>query len=489
MVSSASSATPPVPSKEHVESFGQRLRQEFTAIRIHTLSVHDSHGETLWLDDGTLGPDEHFAVREGIEALAADRSLSCVDHNLGDGRVAMLLRAPDARGRAAGAAMIIVDGKQVGSAAAFAKRCITPAITSVLSELGRYLRPSTAATQSMPIPDFTTLSDAAVNTMLSTPAASSPPAGATASTLSLEATTPNPALKIPENYSGASVAVHANAPASATPQASNAAPARLTAVVNVSPEVDRLDAALRKASITLMAQMLQPLRIGSRISRYEVLMRWNSPGAPNEAPVAMLAKAAEHGLGCTIDRRVLVELIGWLVKHPQVWQDEGLMLSMNLSSTALVNAHFLSFVQLCLTKADLPPGLIGFEINEQDALVDVARTRTVIESLYSFGCPVVLDNFTSAPQSVDLLRTKGVRLLKIDPKITANLRSDKVSQAFVASISQLAKVLGLHTSAKRVESVHDKDWLAALGVDFAQGHYFAHPGPLDTTVQPQVASS
>ena len=38
--------------------------------------------------------------------------------------------------------------------------------------------------------------------------------------------------------------------------------------------------------------------------------------APNAAPQAMLKAAVENGLGSMIDRRVITELIGLLVRHP-----------------------------------------------------------------------------------------------------------------------------------------------------------------------------
>ena len=34
----------------------------------------------------------------------------------------------------------------------------------------------------------------------------------------------------------------------------------------------------------------------------------------------MLKAAVENGLGSMIDRRVVTELIGWLVRHPEVWK-------------------------------------------------------------------------------------------------------------------------------------------------------------------------
>ncbi len=93
---------------------------------------------------------------------------------------------------------------------------------------------------------------------------------------------------------------------------------RPTSHKGVPPEIDRLNAAMRKSPIVLYVQRLVPLSKGSQLKRYEVLLRSGSEEAPNSAPHAMLKAAVENGLGSMIDRRVVTELIGWLVRHPDI---------------------------------------------------------------------------------------------------------------------------------------------------------------------------
>ncbi len=52
----------------------------------------------------------------------------------------------------------------------------------------------------------------------------------------------------------------------------------------VPPEIDRLNAAMRKSPIVLHVQRLVPLSKGSQLRRYEVLLRSGSEEAPNSAP-------------------------------------------------------------------------------------------------------------------------------------------------------------------------------------------------------------
>src|SRR6202035_3529967 len=117
----------------------------------------------------------------------------------------------------------------------------------------------------------------------------------------------------------------------------------------VTPEIDRLHAALRRSPIALHVQRLVPLTKGSQLRRYEVLLR--SKSEDDAAPHAMLKTAVDSGLGSMIDRRVVTELVGWLVHHPDVWQSSAVMFSVNLTATALQDEHFIKFVGLCLAKS------------------------------------------------------------------------------------------------------------------------------------------
>ena len=143
----------------------------------------------------------------------------------------------------------------------------------------------------------------------------------------------------------------------------------------ISPEIDRLHAALRRSPIALHVQRLVPLTKGSQLKRYEVLLRSKSDDAPNSAPQAMLKAAVDNGSGSMIDRRVITELMGWLVHHPDVWQSNAVMFSVNLTATALHDEHFIKFVGLCLAKSSLPKAMIAFEVDVATAVKLVGQGR------------------------------------------------------------------------------------------------------------------
>jgi Amt family ammonium transporter len=243
----------------------------------------------------------------------------------------------------------------------------------------------------------------------------------------------------------------------------------------VTPEIDRLHAALRHSPIALHVQRLVPLTKGSQLQRYEVLLRSKSDGAPNSAPHAMLKAAVENGLGSMIDRRVITELIGYLVRHPDVWKTNAVMFSVNLTTTAVHDEHFIRFVGLCLAKSSLPKGMIAFEVDTATAVKLADKMADLGAALHRLGCPLVLDDFALKTECFALLRLPGVHYVKLASEITAKMRTDKLSQAAITAVVQMARVLGMHTVAKRTETAAEQEWLTALGVDFVQSNSMSPP--------------
>jgi EAL domain-containing protein (putative c-di-GMP-specific phosphodiesterase class I) len=255
----------------------------------------------------------------------------------------------------------------------------------------------------------------------------------------------------------------------------------------VTPEIDRLHAALRKSPIALHVQRLVPLSKGGQLKRYEVLLRSGSEESPNAAPHAMLKAAVDNGLGSMIDRRVLTELISWLIRHPESCVADEVMFSVNLTVTALHDEHFIKFVELCLTKSSLPKATIAFEVDASTALSLADKINDVAVSLHRLGCPLILDDFALRTECFALLRLPGVRYVKLAPDMTAKMRIDKISQAAITGVVQMARVLGMHTVAKRTETAAEQEWLTALGVDFVQSNFISPPVAIDSLLKPETS--
>ena len=133
-----------------------------------------------------------------------------------------------------------------------------------------------------------------------------------------------------------------------------------------------------------------------------------------------------------------------------------------------------------LNSNGLSPEVLGFEITEALCTQRRALVERFITQCEKVGSWVVVDDFSFDSQVLPLLRSKAVRLVKLDQKLTATALKDKLSQALVIATVQAVKVLGIHCAAKQVESQAALQWLTAIGCDFAQGSALSRALPLDS---------
>jgi EAL domain-containing protein (putative c-di-GMP-specific phosphodiesterase class I) len=515
-----------------LEAVCQRVRTALEPARAHAISLHDENGEVLWMSESSMGPDEHNAVREALEMFANVSSPAVLAYDLGDARSAVSLRAVNSRRAMAGAVMVIMDSRILKHDAKGDVLLMTPKLQRAVAEFAETrpgVAPASVPTSALPsappaqpiavsAPFELTLADSmrmpkpafAAQVVEPVPPPDTPISLVVDSEVSpIPASPPHPAAPRPATPRPAvprPAAPHAAAPRpSANPRpavaAGNAAigskaaipgtasaPSAPSSLPLVKPDIDRLHAALRRSPIALHVQRLVPLAKGSQMRRFEVLLRSKSEAAPNAAPQAMLKAAVENGLGSMIDRRVVTELIGWLVRHPDVWRTQAVMFSVNLTTTALLDEHFIKFVGLCLAKSSLSKGMIAFEIDVPTAVKMGNTIAEVAAALQRLDCPLVLDDFGLRTECFDLLRLPGVRYIKLAPEITAKMRSDKISQAAITAVVQMAHVLGMHTVAKRCETAAEHEWLTALGVDFIQSNSFSPSAAIDTLALAEKAA-
>ena len=123
--------------------------------------------------------------------------------------------------------------------------------------------------------------------------------------------------------------------------------------------------------------------------------------------------------------------------------------------------------------------MIAFEVDTDGGQAG-RQNAEVAAALHRLGCPLVLDDFALKTECFALLRLPGVRYVKLAPEITAKMRTDKLSQAAITAVVQMARVLGMHTVAKRTETAAEQEWLTALGVDFVQSNSMSPPVAIES---------
>ena len=122
----------------------QKVRAALEPARVHAVSLHDEHGDVLWLSESSMGPDEHNAVREGLDGFSTPGSPPVLVYDLGDSRSAVLLRAVSASRAMVGAIMVVMDARVIRQDARGMLNVVTPKLQRAIADFAE-MRPEGAA--------------------------------------------------------------------------------------------------------------------------------------------------------------------------------------------------------------------------------------------------------------------------------------------------------------------------------------------------------
>ena len=211
---------------------------------------------------------------------------------------------------------------------------------------------------------------------------------------------------------------------------------------------------------------------------YECLMRVRRTdgtllGASDVVPVA-----ERLGLVRFLDHRVLELVVSELAAAP------ALQASVNVSPASTTDPDWWAGLDSLLrTHAGVSERLI-VEITESAAIHDVDETRGFVARVKDLGCRIAIDDFGAGYTSFRNLRKLGVDIVKIDGAFVENLIRSEDDRAFVRTLIDLARRLGLATVAEWVQDERTAKTLEAWGCEYLQG---AHVG-LASLERPWLAS-
>jgi EAL domain-containing protein (putative c-di-GMP-specific phosphodiesterase class I) len=237
--------------------------------------------------------------------------------------------------------------------------------------------------------------------------------------------------------------------------------------------------ALDQRRFALWCQPIVDLRHpGLPQSHFEVLVRWLDSDGKLRPPAELVAAAERYRLGPRLDRHVLDATLEWLEQRPLAAQQVE-QCSINIGGTTLVDEDFGDFLAARLRHGPLRAEQLCLEITETSVVRDMTRARGFIGRMRDLGCRFALDDFGTGFCSFGYLRDLDVDYLKIDGSFVRDLEHAGLSESVVRSITEIAHVLGKRAVAEQAETELQLQHLQQIGVDYAQGHVFARPQPIE----------
>jgi diguanylate cyclase (GGDEF)-like protein len=225
---------------------------------------------------------------------------------------------------------------------------------------------------------------------------------------------------------------------------------------------DEIVQALNERRVTLAFEPV--VDVGTRqIAFHESLMRVHRPDG-SEIPMAQLVPVAERlGLIRLLDHRVFEIAVAELVAYPEI------VLSVNVSPASTMDSEWWSGLGALLRTQRAAAERLIVEITETAAIHDVGETRGFVSRVKDLGCRVAIDDFGAGHTSFRNLRALGVDIVKVDGAFVQNIMRSADDRAFVQSLLQLSRRLGLKTVAEWVQDEESAALLASWGCDYLQG--------------------
>ena len=173
--------------------------------------------------------------------------------------------------------------------------------------------------------------------------------------------------------------------------------------------------------------------------------------------------AERLGLVRMLDHRVLELLIGEMIAVPQ------LAASVNVSPSSTTDPDWWSALGAMLRANSGVAERLTIEITEMSAIQDIDDTRGFVNRVKDLGCRIAIDDFGAGYTSFRNLRKLGVDIVKIDGAYVQSLTRSEDDRAFVITLVELAKRLGLKTIAEWVQDEESAALLREWGCDYLQG--------------------
>ena len=239
--------------------------------------------------------------------------------------------------------------------------------------------------------------------------------------------------------------------------------------------ISRLRGALSRQELLLHYQP-QVEMVSGRIVGVEALLRWNSPELGSVSPARFIPLAEESGLIDSIGEWVLREACAQGVR----WLDAGLpplTIAVNLSARQFRHNRLVSQVESALLDSGLPARQLELEITEGMLMQNPEAAVATLHTLHQMGPRISIDDFGTGYSSLSYLKRFPVHVLKIDQSFVRDLPDSLDDAAIVTAIASLAHSLRLGVIAEGVETAAQRDFLAGLGCQHAQGYLFSRPVP------------
>ncbi|ALQ09152.1 MULTISPECIES: putative bifunctional diguanylate cyclase/phosphodiesterase [Pseudoalteromonas] len=226
-----------------------------------------------------------------------------------------------------------------------------------------------------------------------------------------------------------------------------------------------------------------PIYNSNEMIGVEILIRNDDEILKKHGPDKYIPIAEEAGLISRIDFIVIEKAFNEIKKILPIIKNKKFFFAINISALELNSESFIGKILKLITKYNIPPEIIEFEITETSLITREENATRTLEQLKNEGFKLSLDDFGTGYTAFNQLQNYPVNTLKIDRSFINNINettiSNKNKNSMVEVILSLANLYDLNVVAEGVETEFQLDYLKSLGCHFFQGYLLSKPIDID----------
>jgi len=216
----------------------------------------------------------------------------------------------------------------------------------------------------------------------------------------------------------------------------------------------------------------------NRITGFEALLRWNHPSRGRVPPNDFIPLAEETGLIGAIGEWVIRQACAEAMRWPS-----DMRVAVNVSPMQFRNKTLVLAVVSALAATGLRPDLLELEITETVLMNNNEATLAALHQLRDLGVRISMDDFGTGYSSLSYLRSFPFDKIKIDQSFVRDLAERPDSIAIIRAVTGLGQSYGITTTAEGVETQEQLDQMRAEGCSEVQGYFYSKPVPAGEIAQ------
>jgi diguanylate cyclase (GGDEF)-like protein len=239
---------------------------------------------------------------------------------------------------------------------------------------------------------------------------------------------------------------------------------------------------------TLYIQPTVNLHSKPTISHFEILIRGIPENNRIISPGNLIKAAEDFNLTPDLDKWVINKLFKWINQNKSNNSDKY-RFSFNLSALSINDHGLADYIIDTAEQEKIDPKRINIEITERVAISNMKKCYSFMMKLRKVGFTFSLDDFGSGYCSFKYIKSLPFDIIKIDGSFIKDINENKENYTIVKAIVDVAHGLGRRTVAEYVETKEVEATVKELGIEYAQGHYYAKAYPIDDINKPAPQSS